>query len=234
MTVPAPDDIPSPPFQPIHRRQLPETAWKLARRWRALGDGPAGDDRPVLAVPGFLGHDLHMAVIRAHLARLGHDAHTWGLGLNRGNVGELLPALIHRADDLAQDAGGPVALVGWSLGGVLSREVARERPDLVRRVVTLGTPVVGGARHTAYARVFRDWFDTDLDAVAAQIEARHEVPIQSPVTAVYSRSDRVVQWQAARDPWTPGVEHVEVQASHAALCFHPDVLEVVAERVARP
>jgi len=117
--------------------------------------------------------------------------------------------------------------VGWSLGGVLAREAARERPELVARVVTLGSPVVGGPKYTAVAGIYRQR-GIDLDAVEREIAARERVPIRAPITAIYSRSDAVVAWQACIDRHSPNVEHVEVETSHVGLGFCPEVYRVVA------
>jgi hypothetical protein len=116
---------------------------------------------------------------------------------------------------------------------VLAREAARERPKLVERVVTFGTPVVGGPKYTAVApRYQRQGYD--LDAIAAAAAARDAVPLRVPVTAIYSRADGVVAWRACIDPTNRGVEHIEVGGTHVGLGFNPDVYRIVAERLAIP
>jgi dienelactone hydrolase len=129
--------------------------------------------------------------------------------------------------------GGRVRCVGWSLGGNLAREAARERPELVERVVTFGTPAVGGPKYTSVARMYRQR-GLDLDAIEARFAERERVPIRVPVTAIYSRRDGVVAWRACIDRSTPDVEHVEVRGAHLGLGFHPAVYRVVADRLARP
>jgi pimeloyl-ACP methyl ester carboxylesterase len=104
-------------------------------------------------------------------------------------------------------SGSPVSLVGWSLGGVIAREVARRRPEAVRRVVTYGTPVVGGPRSTAVARAYGPEASTAAGAVADRLES----PIRVPLTVVFSRWDGIVTWEA----W-----------------FDPDVWRIVADRLA--
>jgi pimeloyl-ACP methyl ester carboxylesterase len=129
-------------------------------------------------------------------------------------------------EDLAQSG-----QVGWSFGGVIAREAARLDPSAVRRVVTLGTPVVGGPKYTRVAR----WLHRsghDVDAIERAVEELNRTPLTVPVRAVYSKTDGVVDWRACIDPWTPTVEHVEVRSSHLGMGHHPAVLEVVARRLA--
>lgn len=120
--------------------ELPRLAWLLPAYMRA----PRGNGEPVLVLPGFGTGDASTVGLRSFLGLLGYRARGWELGINRGNVAALLPQVIERVARAADRAGAKVRLVGWSLGGTLAREAARERPDLVERVVTLGTPAIGG------------------------------------------------------------------------------------------
>lgn len=203
------------------------------RRWRAraeLAAAPRGEG-PVLVLPGMGVGDLSTLSLRRYLRALGHDARGWGLGRHRPDAARTLSRLLPRLEELAATARRPVALVGWSLGGVVARELARLRPDLVRRVITLGAPVVGGVRHTAIAGLFRlqGW---DLDEVARRVEAASAVPIRVPVTAIWSRRDGIVAWQACVDSRTPGAENLEASSCHWGLGLDPEVLLAVAERLA--
>jgi pimeloyl-ACP methyl ester carboxylesterase len=140
---------------------------------------------------------------------------------------------VERLDALAREEGGPIGLIGWSLGGTLAREAARERPGAAHRVITLGSPVVGGPKYTAVAGAYRRR-GIDLDAIEAEVAARNRIPLETPVTAVYSRRDRVVAWRACIDDHAPNVEHVEVETTHLGLGFSPEVFEIIALRLARP
>jgi pimeloyl-ACP methyl ester carboxylesterase len=215
---------------------LREVLWpfaiaRLALRWRDLPTAPVGGGRPVLLLPGYGTGEASMSVLSLYLRRRGFRPHGWGLGLNDGNVRRLFPRVYARVDELARREGRPISLVGWSMGGFLAREVARDMPDWVERVVTIGSPVVGGPKYTRVARLFRlqGW---DLDEVATEIAERYRVPLRVPVTAIYSKRDGIVAWQSCLDAWTPGVEHVEVDASHLGLGFSPEVLPIVADRLA--
>lgn len=208
--------------------ELPRLALAAPR----LASGPTGDGEPVLVLPGFGAGDGSTALLRGYLRVLGYAAHGWGLGLNRGDVPSLIPRVIERADGVAQREGRPVRVVGWSLGGVLGRETAREQPELVDRIVTLGTPVVGGPKYTLAGAAYRSR-GVDLDEIERQVEEREAVPIRRPITAIYSRNDGVVAWKACIDRHSPEVEHVEVESTHAGLGFSATVYEIVGDRLAR-
>ena len=186
----------------------------------------------MLVLPGFGAGDASTAVLRAYVRYLGHRPRGWGLGRNTGDVPALLARVLEQLDRIAAEERQPVALIGWSLGGVLAREAARERPAATRLVITLGSPVVGGPKYTAVAGFYRRQ-GIDLDAVEAEVAARNQQPIETPITAIYSRSDAVVAWRACIDRHAPHVDHVEVETTHLGLGFSPRVFEIIAERLAR-
>ena len=166
---------------------------------------PRGDGHGVLVLPGWLTGDATTGPLRRLLRRLGYAAHGWELGRNLGPTDETRTGLERRLHDLHGATGGPVSLVGMSLGGVLARRLAREHPELVRRVVTMGSP-------------FRP-YETG------------EPPLPVPSTAVYSRGDGIVDWRTCVD--TDTRESVEVRGSHCGLGHNPQVVRIVVERLAR-
>ncbi len=193
---------------------------------------PRGDGHLVVDIPGWRAPELSGAPLRTYLRRLGYDARGWGFGTNTGDPRRDVRRLASRLLDLVEEKGEPASLVGWSLGGVIAREVARLHPDAVRRVITYGTPVTGGAAHTTIARAYGRGTDADAELVARRLHAAD--PIRVPLTVVFSRRDGIVSWQACIDHATPGVEHVEVSSTHLGMGFDPDVWTVVAERLSRP
>lgn len=204
---------------------------RLLVRAPALARAPRGDGAPVLVLPGFATGDAATALLRGYLSFLGHDARPWGLGRNDGDVRRLLPLLVSRVSALHRSTGRAVRLVGWSLGGYLAREISRDVPADVDRVVTLGSPVVGGPKYTLAARAYRRR-GVDMEAIEAAVEAREAVPLTRPVSALYSRRDGVVAWQACVDRRNRCVEHIEVSSTHLGLAFSPDVYLLVATRLA--
>jgi alpha-beta hydrolase superfamily lysophospholipase len=181
-------------------------------------------------VPGLGASDASLAPLRAHLRRLGHDARAADLGRITADVAATAIQLVARVRGIADATGTPVALVGQSIGGVLAREVARHERSLVRRVITFGTPVVGGPEFTATRSRYDERERARIRAVVAE---RARQPIGVPITALWSRNDGVVAPAACIDPSTGDVEHVEVRSSHLGMGLDPDVWAVVADRLAR-
>jgi pimeloyl-ACP methyl ester carboxylesterase len=201
---------------------------RLLLRSPALRSAPRGN-AAVAVLPGYGADDASTLPLRAFLRRLGHEVQGWSLGRNRGNVQALLPRVTDGVLELAERRREPVHLIGQSLGGVLARELARNHPDRIARVITLGTPVAGGPAHTRLA--FR-YTPEQHARIAATVEERSRIPIRVPVTAVFSRRDGIVGWQACIDEHNPHVEHVEVSSSHLGMGLDPAVWLLAARLLA--
>jgi pimeloyl-ACP methyl ester carboxylesterase len=187
-----------------------------------------------MMVPGFATDDSWTARLRGFLASIGYEVRGWGLGRNDGRVPKLIPAVVEQTEKLTTEFGRSVRLIGWSLGGYLVREAARERPDLVERVITLGAPVVGGPTYTASAPMYLKK-GYDLEEIAATVVERERRPITVQVAAVYSRTDGVVKWQSCIDNFdNPHVEHHEVASTHLGMVFSARVFGLIADLLARP
>jgi pimeloyl-ACP methyl ester carboxylesterase len=195
---------------------------------RLLG-APRGDGHTVVDIPGWKAPELSGAPLRAYLGSIGYDARGWGFGTNTGDPRRDVERLTGRVLELADERGGPVSLVGWSLGGVIAREVARRRPEAVLRVITYGTPVVGGPAFTAVARAYAPG-TSGSSVVAERLDA--ESPIRVPLTVVFTRRDGIVAWEACIDRVSPQAEHVEVFSTHIGMGLDPDVWRIVADRLA--
>ena len=225
-----------PAGPPAGRLQLgelasPLAATRLVAAVPRLVAAPPGDGHLVIDIPGWKAPELSGLPLRRYLRRRGYDARAWGFGTNRGDTRADVDRLSARVVELVEASGGPASLVGWSLGGVIAREVARRHPEAVRRVITYGTPVVGGPTFTAAARSFETSPDRDGWKLAERLDA--ESPIDVPLTVMFSRRDGVVSWQACLDRTSPVAEHVEVFSTHVGMGVDPDVWAVVADRLAR-
>ncbi len=187
-----------------------------------------------MVVPGFGADDLAVLLLTRRLRALGYDAISWGLGRNTGNLKKLQPLLVERVRRFADSRGARVRLVGWSLGGAMSRDVAREHPELVAQLITLGSPVVGGAKFTAVGRSYRKR-GLDLDRMAQMADARETAKqISVPVTALYDRHDGIVNWGACIDRHNRHVKHVEVRCSHLGMVVDRTVFGIIANALAQP
>ena len=204
---------------------------RLFIRVPELARQPRGRGQPIVIVPGYGAGDGSTTLLQLYLRFLGYQVTGWGIGRNTGDVAELLPRILERLVSFSRSTGQQLSIIGWSLGGYLAREAARERPDLIRQVITLGTPVVGGPKYTAAARAYRRR-GFDVDALAAEVELRKQICLRTPVMAIYSRSDGVVAWEACIDRFAANVEHREVATSHLGFGFSADVYKIIAQQLA--
>jgi pimeloyl-ACP methyl ester carboxylesterase len=192
-----------------------------------------GDGHPVLALPGFLASDLSMAPMRRYLAELGHDAHAWQMGRNLGGLSRVRAALLERLAEIHASSGRKVSIVGWSLGGVYARDLALHAPDMVRYVVTLGSPFANDVRATNATRLYEALSGEAVDDDPEFRKALSgDLPV--PTTSIFSRVDGVVNWQTCLLRPSATAENVEVYlASHVGLGVNPAVLWAVADRLAQ-
>lgn len=205
---------------------------RLLLRFPVLALQPRGNGEPILLFPAHGMGDGSTVILKAYLRLIGYRARGLGLGRNMGAIADLLPRVLKRLASFARRSNQKVTLIGWSFGGYIAREIARERPDLVRQVITLGTPVIGGPKYTAVAEMYRRR-GMDIEAIAAEVEWRNQVALlEMPVVAIYSRADAVVAWEACIDRETPHVEHVEVRTTHLGFGFSPEVYKIIARKLA--
>jgi pimeloyl-ACP methyl ester carboxylesterase len=170
---------------------------------------PAGDGHPVIVFPG--------------------------LGVSDFNFGPregVLEACVDMLKGLNERSGCKVSLIGWSLGGVYARELAKQFPDRVRCVITLGSPFGGHPRATNAWRFFELVSGQSAHDPEVMAEIRRPPPV--PTTSVYSRTDGVVAWQCSLNPELPHTENIHLQASHVGMGMHPLSMFVIADRLRQP
>jgi pimeloyl-ACP methyl ester carboxylesterase len=199
-----------------------------------LALAPRGDGHGVLVLPGLLAGDGSTRPIRRFLTAKGYDVRGWGLGRNVGPTQEIVDAMPGLLAGLVEETGGPVSVVGWSLGGIYARELARNQPELVRQVITLVSPF---ARH--------DVNQSRADAAFRRQSSRHvrsglfrrgllSQPILVPSTAVYSHADGIVDWRSCIEPSTAIHENVAVRSGHLGVGVDAAVMWLLADRLALP
>lgn len=195
-----------------------------------------GDGHPVVIYPGLGAGAMTTSQLRGYLKACNFRVYDWGLGVNRGPEGPMdvwLGSLVDRVGDLHARHGQRVSLIGWSLGGVYAREVAKQRPDSVRQVITLATPFrsMGGGNH---AGALFKLMGGDTSRLTPALQARISERPPVPTTSIYSESDGMVSWRSCLERPGPQVENVAVDASHLGMATHAGVMRVVADRLAQP
>ena len=195
---------------------------------------PVGDGHPVLVLPGLLADDASTWTLRRILRDLGYRVHGWRLGRNLGPTAATVAGLQDRLRDLHSRYNSPVSLIGWSLGGIYARTLARDTPAAVRQVITLGSPIrLAHERQSRAGRAF--------DRYAHLHVVPRDLPLESgidalpvPATSIYSRYDGIVAWQACLDLPSARAENIAVVSSHVGFGHHPAAIWAVADRLAQP
>jgi hypothetical protein len=197
---------------------------------------PVGDGHPVVVYPGLGAGALTTSYLRRFLTESGFTVHDWEGGVNTGPEGILddwLGTLDDRVMELHRLHGRKVSLIGWSLGGVYAREIAKRCPDAVRQVITMGTPFasLGGGNHAG--TVFK-LLNRERAHLPPELELRLRECPPVPTTSIYSKTDGIVSWQGCIEKESARSESVEVSASHLGMVSHSEVMRIVVNRLAQP
>lgn len=206
----------------------------VAGMMASKGDYPRGDGHPVVIFPGLAADSLSTRPLRQLCERLGYATYDWGRGQNTGPEGDparWFDGLARDVRSLTRSHGQPVSLIGWSLGGIYAREVAKRLGAAARQVITLGTPFAGTADETNAVWLYRRLNGEHPPARPSLAQRVARAP-RVPTTSIYTRSDGVVAWQACVQPGSHShVENVEVKGSHCGLGWNAEVLEIVARKL---
>ncbi|WP_157215198.1 esterase/lipase family protein [Flavisphingomonas formosensis] len=181
-----------------------------------------GRGQPVMVIPGFLATDLSTVLMRRALEQAGYRAYGWRMGINFGTRADTLVRLSARLDQVRAEAGEPVALVGWSLGGLFARELAKERPDAVTRVITMGSPFSGDPRGNRVWRLYELIARHPVDAPPLPVNLPEKPPVQT--VAIWSARDGVIDPACARGETHERDAAIEVGCSHLGMVRAPDAL----------
>lgn len=212
--------------------RVPLEVLRFLTATRRLQDLPRGDGHPVMLVPGFGADDWVMSGLRRALCKLGYQAVGWEQGRNLGMRPDIRLKLARRLDILHARHQSPVTLIGWSLGGVFVRELARARPQQVRRVITLGSPINGDPEANNMMPLFRLANRGRAPKTDREGFERRKLAPPVPCTAIYTRQDGIVAWQASLEESAPNTENIEVRGTHFGLVTNLEVLRAVASVMA--
>ncbi|MBX7526258.1 alpha/beta hydrolase [Qipengyuania sp. 1NDH10] len=195
---------------------------------------PRGDGHGVLVLPGFMASDYSTRPLRRLLSDLGYDAVGWKLGRNVRVDNARIDAMLACVEELHDRTGRPISIVGWSLGGVFARELAKMAPDKVRLVISLGSPITDDRRHTNATRLFEYLNGKEPEPMqGGSFRSLAEAP-PVPTTSILTRTDGVVHWRGSVQCGDrEDCENIEVVASHCGLGVNPAVVYAVADRLAQ-
>ena len=230
MTEPHELRPPGPLLLALEARAFWEFGAALAT-WPWLKRAAAGDGHKVVVYPGLVASDMSTLPMRTFLRQRGFDAHGWELKRNYGPRAGVLEQSLERVRAMHRADGRRVSLVGWSLGGVYAREIAKLMPEAVRCVITLGSPFTGSHRATNAWRIYELASGHKLDKPDVLRLIRTPPPV--PTTSIYSRSDGVVAWQCSINETGSLTENIEVAASHVGMGLNPAVWYAIADRLAQ-
>lgn len=223
----------------------PPSPFLLAAEWRAMAELgaysmslpwltslPRGDGRPVLVLPGLSAGDMSTLAMRAFLRSRNYSVHGWALGRNRGFRPGLKELKQDRLAEIYKKHDSKVSLIGWSLGGIYARQLAKAMPEAVEEVITLGSPFKGHPRSSNAWRLYEALAGHTVDEISAVEEIA--TPPDVPFTSIFSRTDGVVSWECCIEEEGPYSENIGLEGSHCGLGHNPLALYVIADRLSQP
>lgn len=204
---------------------------------------PKGDGHPVLVIPPFMAGDRITSPLRRHLQHWGYDVHGWGLGTNLGQINidslqaaldernRLLELLIERVHAIHGETQRRLSLIGWSLGGLHARQIAKRHPRLIRQVITMGSPL-GDPRGTSIFLLMHMRTKSEpSEAEVARWTQHLNTELQVPATAIYSNSDGLVLPEIARIQRDKQAQSIRVRSTHVGMAINPRVYYILNDRL---
>ncbi len=190
------------------------------------------DGHPVMILPGFMSTKASTKMLREHVTKLGYPVYDWGMGRNYGKM-EYMAALVERLEKIKEKHEQKVSLIGWSLGGVFAREIAKAKPDLVRQVITMGSPFqdITHPNNVAWIYTLISGGKRVEDTDWALLENMPK-PAPVPTTAIYTKEDGIVPWQVCRELQEDALhQNIQVRGSHFGLGVNSSVFWIIEDRL---
>ncbi|BDI61658.1 esterase/lipase family protein [Qipengyuania nanhaisediminis] len=220
--------------RPRWRRVLGELEYlvePLLRPFRRLDVAPSANPSVVLVLPGFGAHPERMRYLARQIERAGHKAKRWGLGCNWGASASTIDRLEDRLDELCARYDRPIVLLGWSLGGLFARELARRRPDCIAKVITMGSPFSGSPRANNAWRIYQ--FIAGHRVTEPPIEA--DIAAKPPVetVALWSPLDGLIAPRSAAG--FPGERDraIALRCTHMGFSYSPQAIAAILQELER-
>ncbi|NTZ42844.1 alpha/beta hydrolase [Altererythrobacter sp. SALINAS58] len=218
------DDAPSPPLSKM-LRELGHFLEPARRLIRNVEVRRATHPRMVMLLPGFGAHPLRMRYMAQHLERAGHTVKRWGQGFNMGFAPERFEKLEERLVDLHERGQGKVFLVGWSLGGIFARELAKRHPDKVAKVITMGSPFSGSPRANNAWRAYQMVTGHRVDSPPIDTVPAEKPPV--PTVALFSPNDGIVAVESAAGLDGERDRAVALTCTHMGFTYSGEAIRTV-------
>ena len=191
-----------------------------------------GDGHPVLVLPGFMSGDMSTRPLREYINSIGYTTYGWGLGRNYGEESDI-DRLLDLTDTIYQNHRQKITIIGWSLGGIYARQIAKSRPHLIRQLMTLGSPFTGltESNHAAWIhKIITSGKGEDI--IDPELLADIPKPAPVPTTAIYSKQDGIVPWEYCLEKEeTATHQNIQVYGSHLGLGVNPSVIKIIVDRL---
>lgn len=229
----------------INKVKRPSLIWSLTEASRAIielgtfypfrliNNLPSdGDDHPVLILPGFLASDSSTVHLRKFVDTLGYSVYGWGEGRNFAHE-QYIELLFEKIEMIFSKHQRSISIIGWSLGGIYARQLAKGRPDMIRQVVTLGSPFKG-VKKANNAKWMYDLLTRGTSKAKINQDLIDDIPFPAPVptTAIYSKEDGIVPWRLCMEDYETAIhQNIQVRGSHFGFGFNPAVLLIIADRL---
>lgn len=190
-----------------------------------------GDNHPVLVLPGFMASDLSTIPLRKHVQNIGYQAYGWDQGRNYAKL-DYLDILQDKLDEIYHKYHQRVSIIGWSLGGIYARQMAKESPELIRQVITMGSPFKA-VTQANNAKWIYDLLTNGQGEAQLDPRIMEDIPKPAPVptTAIYTKEDGVVPWKACLEEPSEIHQNIQVHGSHLGLGVNVTVMQIVADRL---
>ena len=230
MSIEMPTGLERPPIRGALREISAPLDWlSVGVRAGQLRSAPKGDGRPIMLLPGYRSSARAMYPLARFMRSKNYNVRQWGLGTNMGEIYDYVELIGER---LKAEDGEPITLIGWSLGGVVAREIARLYEPHVREIITMGTPIVGGPKYTIVGDRFAEAQGFDLDEYEEYVHSVNVLGLSQPITAFYSKRDGIVGWQSTIDVYNAQTRNIEVNAAHLGIGVNAKVWIEIAETLA--
>jgi len=191
-----------------------------------------GDGHPVLVIPGFMASDLSTNRLRQFIKKIGYTPYSWDLGRNYGSV-KLADILLAKIEKLADEKGEKISLIGWSLGGIYARQLAKRKPELIRQVITLAAPFANIEERNNATWLYELFNDRNkLSPEEEEWLEDMSSPTPVPATSLYSKQDGVLSWKACMELQEDELhQNIEVGGTHLGMGYNTKVWEIIENRL---